>query len=214
MNTVEYIKHPYFCKYGKFSVRKLLSTLLIYAAVSIISIPILFIITNLTGIHHISQKGYSVSTILQGVFLAPIYEEIIFRLWLKPNKSIYFIVLFTSLTLLVLCHYQGKYLCFTVLFVILFLILIINIVNRIAPKHFFLSHFKYFFWFQAVSFGLLHMANFYGSSIYPIALLSPILCFPQIAMGFILGYIRMNYGFLYGVIIHMIINSVLLIYLF
>ena len=73
----------------------------------------------------------------------------------------------------------------------------LNFLDKTCLKTFYIKYFKYIFWYSAILFGLLHMFNYQGNYLIILSL-SPILCFPQIVMGFILGYIRMNYGFVYG----------------
>jgi len=69
------------------------------------------------------------------------------------------------------------------------------------------SNFKYIFHLYAITFGILHLTNF--ETIYWwMIVISPLLTAPYIALGYILGYIRMKYGFTYGWLIHSTINFI------
>ena len=62
------------------------------------------------------------------------------------------------------------------------------------------SHFKLIFYLSVLSFGLIHVTNF---EINPATfIVAPMLTLPQIAGGFMFGYIRLKYGILYAVLLH------------
>ena len=68
-------------------------------------------------------------------------------------------------------------------------------------------YFKFLFYLSAFTFGWVHIFNFeFTSSHYAFI---PIITLPQTMLGFILGYIRIHYGFWYGVLLHFLYNTVL-----
>jgi len=69
------------------------------------------------------------------------------------------------------------------------------------------SNFKYIFHFLAITFGMLHLFN-YETVYWWMVLMFPVLTAPYIATGYILGYIRMKYGFSNGWLIHSSINFI------
>lgn len=213
MSLLHYLLKPYICQPKKPHISKLVFYCLIYFLIAFTSIIVIYPVTTLFGLEHISQKGYSMAAIITGVIFAPIYEEIIFRLCLIANKKNYYIVLISLISLIIISLFREKYWVSSILSGVFLLLLSLKIVKYTNLQTFYAVNFKYIFWFSSFLFGLLHMTNYSGNYLTILAL-SPILCFPQIAMGFILGYIRMNYGFIFGVIVHIIINSALLIYLF
>lgn len=213
MKLLNYLSKPYICQQEKPNISKLMFYCLTYFVIAFTTIIVIFPITYLFGLEHISQKGYSISAIITGVIFAPIYEEIICRLCLIANKKNYFIVIISITSLIIISLFREKYFISIVLLGLLTSLLSLNLINKNKLQAIYANNFKYFFWLSSIIFGLLHVTNFRGNYLVILAL-SPILCFPQISMGFILGYIRMNYGFRYGVIVHMIINSALLLYLF
>ncbi len=69
------------------------------------------------------------------------------------------------------------------------------------------KHFKTIFWLFTVFFAAVHLANF-GAKI-PFYLM-PLLVLPQFILGIMLGYIRVGWGFRYGVLFHALHNGILL----
>jgi len=210
MNLFKYILCPKIVQYRKPKLRNLGFLYLLYFIIVALLIPAISIISSYFGIVHISPKGFDKSTLLVGVFLAPIYEEILCRLGLVLSKKNYYFLLICLFTLVIVELVRVRYLLsgiFLFLFIILFCI---NFTNKSNLKFLFIKYFRFIFWFSALLFGLLHATNFQGNTLV-ILLFSPLLCFPQIIMGLILGYIRMNYGFIYGVLIHFVINSIMLL---
>lgn len=142
----------------------------------------------------------------------PLIEEIVFRLSLKISKLniAAFLSVLTILTVK-LIFLQGIQIC--IYFgAIPFFGLIYYIINRSdLPLHkieiFWKSNFKYIFHFSAIAFGMMHLFNFETIKWWMIVIL-PLLAAPHITAGYILGYIRMKYGFTYGWLIHVTINSI------
>ena len=68
-------------------------------------------------------------------------------------------------------------------------------------------YFKFFFYISALLFGWIHIFNFEFTSSHYVFI--PIIALPQTMLGLILGCIRINYGFWYGVLLHFLYNAVL-----
>jgi hypothetical protein len=58
---------------------------------------------------------------------------------------------------------------------------------------------------SVVSFAFMHIFNFIDLEVW-MYFIFPILTAPQILMGYILSFTRLKYGFLFGVLLHMLIN--------
>ncbi|RPH33885.1 MAG: CPBP family intramembrane metalloprotease [Bacteroidales bacterium] len=101
---------------------------------------------------------------------------------------------------------NSKFLIFS------FLIAVTSIVNLYQNQCdiFLKRHYPLFFFFSAILFGLLYIFNFEGINVYNF-IFTPLLVLPQIFMGLILGYIRVIYGFKYGVLLHAIVNTSILL---
>jgi len=87
--------------------------------------------------------------------------------------------------------------------------------DQIQEKHFSCKQKKYYFAVIIISsliFGVVHISNFAQlETLWPYTLL---ITLPQIAVGFALAYIRLNYGFVYSVITHLLYNTFLTLPLF
>ena len=213
-NLLCYLKNPIYCSNKKPKVIYLLFLFCIYIGVAI-SIGIIgSIICNLFHIKHDEIKLTPLMTILAGILLAPIYEEIIFRslLKFKINNIILFIATLTFF--IVYFVFRSKIELVIIFSILLFTLLFLLIIySRSKIELFLSSKFKYFFYATALTFGLVHASNFTGDT-YLILAFSLILGGPQIVLGFILGYIRMNYGLIYSMLFHMIVNTSILFSVF
>lgn len=69
------------------------------------------------------------------------------------------------------------------------------------------KRFKLVFWLFTTIFAIIHISNF-GATV-PFYL-TPILVLPQFILGIMLGYIRVGWGFWYGVLFHALHNGILL----
>jgi uncharacterized protein len=81
--------------------------------------------------------------------------------------------------------------------------LIQKIIGRIYSQYS-----SWLFWVATLGFGVVHITNF---TKLPMSswIFIPLLVLPQIITGFILGYIRVNFGFRWAVLFHGIFNSIL-----
>lgn len=153
----------------------------------------------------------SLKWIIVVVILAPFVEEILFRSLLKFTKQN--LILFSTILTAVIALeiFTSSILLASVLsFTLLAILLTTKICSISKVAAFINSRFKYFFYTSAIVFGLLHALN-YGGSWYIILLFSFILGGRQIVGGFILGFMRMNYGLIYSILFHMTINTITLL---
>jgi len=159
----------------------------------------------------ISSKEIQLSNferIFYGIFLTPIIEEVLFRLIYVFNKRNIYIILFTVFALLalsILKHDVSK----SMIFVGLILLLILILFFFKGSASIFQKHFKFFFYFIAIIFALLHVFNFYAAS-GPQLFLLIFFTIPQFILGVLLGYLRIKYGFIYAVVFHFMVNLSLL----
>jgi membrane protease YdiL (CAAX protease family) len=142
--------------------------------------------------------------ILFALVIAPFFEEILVRINLVFSKRNLLIFLITCFGLAIYFFLKGRDLKL-ILFILMFLIFIIILINYNYCKLFFIRNFSFFFYFTAILFGLIHIFNFNGISEANF-IWTPIIVIPQIIMGFLLGYVRVVYGFIYAVLFHSCIN--------
>ncbi|WP_374755833.1 CPBP family intramembrane glutamic endopeptidase [Dyadobacter luteus] len=68
------------------------------------------------------------------------------------------------------------------------------------------SFFKWLYYFSSLVFGWIHFYNFHPDAAHNIFL--PIITLPQTSLGFLLGYIRIMYGFWFAVMLHFLYNVI------
>jgi len=151
------------------------------------------------------------------VAFLPLIEEIILRLNLKISKlniATFLSVLIIITVKLIFLRGIQIYIYFGAIPIFGLIYFIINRSNLplLKIETFWKSNFKYIFHFSAIAFGMLHLFNFETIKWWMI-IISPLLIAPQIIAGYILGYIRMKYGFTYGWLIHSTINSISAIFM-
>ncbi|MBC5992741.1 CPBP family intramembrane glutamic endopeptidase [Pontibacter cellulosilyticus] len=151
--------------------------------------------------------------LLLGVLVIPIMEEIIFRYGLRFRRS-YFAALFAGL--LVVCggfaFYLLPLLWALVIVAVLFVLYVLYLLNAYAIgdylEQIWPQKYRLVFYSVAVLFGLMHIANYTGFDYTSAAvLLIPVLIAPQIWAGFALGYMRVKYGFFWGLFLHVAHNA-------
>jgi hypothetical protein len=187
--------------------------------------------------HAISQLFESSSfwlVILLGGIYAPLTEELTFRLGLKysPFRLSISITLLLSMMLQLLDFYkivnytwlfeyihldnpllQGFVTLTMALFfgiVVGFFFKIPAINAKVSNLH--TTYFIFIFYLSAILFGIIHASNYDGLT--EIWYLIPILGLPQIFIGVILGYVRVNYGMIWSIILHSIHNTLAILPLF
>jgi len=160
------------------------------------------------------NKDYQLNTnksILVGVFLAPIYEEILFRALLIFKKKYICLFIIVSAIIDILSMIERNVIvAITFSAPLLISIILLFIFSKKNIEIFIKQNFRWFFYFSVLSFAFAHITIFSGDYL-KIILIAPILVSPQIVLGLILGYIRMNNGLRYSIIFHCIINSPLLL---
>lgn len=142
--------------------------------------------------------------IILGLFIAPIFEELLFRLNLVINKKNLIGFLITCLFLAIFFFFKGSNLKL-ILFISILLIFLIILIYFTQYKLIIISNYRFIFYSTAILFGLLHIFNYSGITTSNIVW-TPLLVIPQIIMGLLLGYLRVTYGFIYAVICHSLIN--------
>ncbi len=147
-------------------------------------------------------------------FIAPIWEEFSSRYFLRPtnkNRIIFLIGIFLFMLFFLLLG-GGVSLYFSVVLLGIYFLLYLKFrYNKIAFYRWYIKYFKFIFYISALVFGLLHINNldFPGYAV----IVLPIMVLPQIFSGLLLGFMRMKYGFIYSVLLHMSFNIIFSIHL-
>lgn len=131
------------------------------------------------------------------VCLAPLLEELVFRLHLDLKKS--HILWGLGMSLLT---FRDIWVPFALTFIYL-LYLLISVYTKKPPEM------KWVILISSVWFGILHLANYsdldYGRYFY----LIPFLIGSQVCGGLVLSFIRLNYGMKWAILIHATFNAIL-----
>ena len=142
---------------------------------------------DMHSLQKIFQEMEPVLIFLFAVIVAPLFEEVMFRLILKFRSN--FLILW-SIHIGVALHLGQKR-------------SLLKTVRKVWGKFY-----GWIFYLMAVAFGLMHIMNFESSlNIY---LLAPILVAPQILIGINLGYLRVRFGLIWSILFHAFYNGILM----
>lgn len=189
--------------FQKMSLSLFFRFLLLKFAIAIPFLFILFLIGADEFEHALSMEEENL--VVFGIFvvaLAPLIEESIFRLHLDLKRS----NVIWSLVLLFLT-FRDNWVPFALTFLYL-AFLLFAVLWKKTPE------LKWVIFSSAVLFGLAHMANYsdfdYGRYFY----LVPFLIGSQVCGGFVLSYIRLNYGMKWAILNHASFNAILFLPIF
>jgi len=150
----------------------------------------------------ISQTAFFFGAVL----FAPLIEESVFRAQLRRfSGSLLFIAFIGGLILMAVTQTYWAFLITPFIFIFLFTVYRFTLAGSITRKfRFWTNLFPWYFHFTAICFALVHLGNFEkGISLLPLGILYTL---PQLAIGLVLGYARMNYGLKYAIALHALYN--------
>lgn len=137
---------------------------------------------------------------------APVLEEFVFRSWLsgKPQHILALLAVGAGLVGFGLAHTSGVLVGFAIL-VAAFIgaVLALFLLRGRPPMRWFAVIFPALFWAATVSFALVHLFNFEEGSL---AILLP-LVLPQLALGALVGYLRVRIGLWAAILLHALHNG-------
>ncbi|GET22751.1 CPBP family glutamic-type intramembrane protease [Prolixibacter denitrificans] len=202
-----YLKHPRFIRTEPFEPRyffKFFIRVFFWAILLVIPRGIIGLFYTLKAVR--PADGYW-GLFAFFVIIAPIVEETLFRLWLRPQKKNF--IFFSGISAVVSINelVEARYLNAGILMVLtcISLLFIYQVRYRKLLQRWILRHFGLLFYISFISFGLLHINNIRPLPA-PVLLLAPLITLPQIFTGGALGYIRMKYGIVYSMLLHSIFN--------
>jgi nitrate reductase NapE component len=142
--------------------------------------------------------------LLAAVLFAPLFEETMFRLFLKFSRARFNISFFLiSLSSFAFSGILGG------VMMVLWLVIAIVLLDRryyIAIQYFWLRNRKLVFWSVVLLFGLIHLDN-YDLNMIPWYLYFPTVL-PQLIGGIFLGIVRIRFGFLWAILLHAAFNFI------
>ncbi len=205
MKFFDYLFNPELTDFTKPKISEFLSLFLIYSLGAVFMGLFAGLLVKITNISHIISQMPSKKLILLS-FLAPFYEEIIFRSLLRFNKKNLYLFIPTISALIAYSLYRSNIIFVIIFSILLSLVLFALIFSGILSIQKYISKkYKYFFYLSAILFGLMHLTNFKGQ-ISVLIIFSPFLVSPQLFMGAILAYIRTKNGLIYSMLFHLAIN--------
>jgi hypothetical protein len=144
------------------------------------------------------------------LFIAPLMEELAFRLPLRYSPKNIFIAFGTLLFLFMNIRFNVYISLF--FGTLIALIPALNIISQNSLeqiKYYFFKYYKFIFYFLSLSFGMLHLYTFTNLNILQLGI-APLFVINQIFMGLFLSFTRVKYehGFFYCVVIHILINMI------
>jgi membrane protease YdiL (CAAX protease family) len=177
----------------------------------ILKVALLYLIKSLIEYSTVGNRNVSFEPLrafFSLIILAPLSEEVLCRLWLKKGKYNLWITIITSITCIILfslsAFTMGNLISISLLVVLPFIVIILNKYPDLYTKYW-----KSIFYFSAIMFSFLHSRR-YDTDIF-ITLLATT---PHLISGIFLGYIRVIYGFKYGVLFHALLNLIVFIIIY
>jgi len=152
------------------------------------------------------QKMSQTAFFFGAVIFAPLIEETIFRAQLRRfSASLLFVAFICGMLLAAITQTYWAFLITPFIFTVLFIIYRFTLAGSVTRKYqFWIKIFPWYFHFTTISFALVHLGNFEkGISLLPLGILYTL---PQLAIGLVLGYARMNYGLKYSIALHALYN--------
>lgn len=139
---------------------------------------------------------------LSSVVLAPIMEELVFRIGITRKRLNFYILFSATLIYLTLTIIQDKY--------IFSLAILIYPTVQYLFYHYF-SNYKFYFSisiiFSAAYFGLIHIFNF-NHGIMENVFSYAVMILPLMVFGYTFGIIRVKLGIVYAILAHIILNLI------
>lgn len=182
-----------------------------FLVVDYYKIPSLLNHDVLKSIKALSDNSFYIMFI--AAFFAPAVEETMFRLWLSFDPKHIAISFSAILTYLIfglkdLFHVNLKAITFTLSFIVISLV-VYRVLRDKHPKEYldrFIST-RVVGSISAISFGLVHIANFAPINT-TIWFLYPIYVLPQVVLGYLIVFLRLKHGFIYGLGLHILANFI------
>jgi hypothetical protein len=154
------------------------------------------------------QPTHSNINILLMILVAPVFEELVFRLPLLFSRRN--ILISIAILLFFLNKKNLPFAIILSLSVIFISYILLNIkrnkIERIL-KYFWYKHYHIVFYLFVCIFGVVHITNFQDLSTTQYFFI-PVIVLPQIIMGFYLGYVRVrfNNGMFICIFLHILTN--------
>lgn len=204
-------------------VKEFSKILLLMLIASVLSLFFRFLFLNLFSFtlppNKVNQRHTNESVfeiIFFSCIIIPILEEFLFRGTLKYSRfkisvllDFLIVFLFLKKDFLPKIILDSYFVFISIVAVSLFLIIYKYIINNGMVgnliRRLWMKHPALIFYISFISFGFIHIFNFERET-YLLFLLAPIITFPQLVTGIILGYSRLKYGLFFSITVHSFYN--------
>ena len=206
-NTLERIELESPIQFIKWSFIYLLLMTVVMSFVNLVIIPFkYFEIITFPPRNAIPQGLYY---ILLVAIIAPIIEELIFRLPLIFNRAGILIALVLPVFLLNKSNLFHASI-YSIITIVIGGFLLYNRFSKVSNflENLWKNHYPIVFYFFVLLFGIVHITNF--KNITPIQyLMTPLIVAPQLIAGFFISYARVRYkkGLILSILMHIYMNS-------
>ena len=172
------------------------------------------------NLHKLFEKNHHFSLIYI-CLLGPILEETVFRLPLAFKRTPIALSIACAAFVFGVLSVKPKFLisifgtlC-TLGMEIALLVVVFFAVKRLLPAEIQLSDRtkKWLIVLSICLFGCMHIGNFTPLQ-WPIIWVYPLYVVPQLCMGWLITYVRLKNGFIWGIVLHCMINSVTMVFAF
>lgn len=140
------------------------------------------------------------------VLVAPILEELCFRLPLKPTRLIYAPVSLALLSFFFLNFFFDAYLNNYLIFTISCFVLVLFFLVRVFITKYIKKNYKMVFYTSALLFAILHLKSLNDFLDY--FFLIPLLLLPYFVYALSFSYVRMKAGLHISILLHVSINAI------
>jgi hypothetical protein len=206
--------------------RKVSDTIGLYVLKLIFLVPVILFLATVYDPENVQSQNMEerfspLVLFLLGGFILPFVEEIAFRLSLRfraGNLALsafalmyYFVTkaVFQTKISLIDDSFISRVAIAFVFGLVIYLWLVNAKVNQ-RLQNFWLTNFKYIYYLSCIVFAWMHISK-YELTLLNVLLL-PILTLPQLFSAIIYGYIRVKFGFCYPLMLHVSMNSLVLIF--
>lgn len=186
---------------------ELVALLVTYLIIGFAFNPLFKALVDYLALEH-ALKDATLTTVILGISLIPIIEEITFRLWLRVRRSalftVAFLVFFVGVLLLPVTQVGA------ILLIALSVLILVGTLMGYEEdiERFVTRHFGLFFYGSTILFALVHITNYVPLNAHTL-LFTPVLVLPQFIVGTMLAYIRVRNGIGCSILFHVVVNAIL-----
>lgn len=155
---------------------------------------------------NLSTYAINLHNFLKVVFIVPIIEELGFRLFLRPKKTIFINLSLSIISFYIIGFFFGNLEIYYRIGIglIIFVLSTVFVKNSVA---FVRNHYPKFFYSSSIVFALLHL-KIYESLTLTQLILFPLIILPYFVYALAFSYVRVKTNIFIGILLHAFINGI------